>query len=476
VDVYCTAKSEVVGIDELDDGDVAVRVATGSPEGATSEPYYRRRFDEGETKEIRIYLQGGDDRVETRGSSHQDIRIRIIGGPGDDVLHASGGMSLSVYDFQGNIRIEPASAVGVHRKPFVITGREDEVPEVPARDWGGFTRPLFLVGYHADPGIVLGGGFESRSYAFRKYPWGTRQVLTGGIGLGVLRPYLDYAGDFRRENTWLQGSLRVRASGLDRLRFYGLGNETSNEGPDDSFRISDTEVMVFPGLAITRGDRGAIELGPVIKYSDSTGTEEDTVLAEEHPYGVGRFGEVGIRTGFWYDDTDPEDVLGGGIRTNVAGAYYPEAWDVERGFGSIDGEFTGSIPLGHPAQLSLRAGGKKLWGDYPFFEAAYIGGRLLRGYNWNRFAGDASLYSRIELKWAFAKLRGSVPMEIGLSVGADAGRVWLEGDSSDKWHTGVSGGIFIAPFNRLTLLEFGVGKSEERTFFTFGANLRLLGL
>jgi hypothetical protein len=35
--------------------------------------------------------------------------------------------------------------------------------------------------------------------------------------------------------------------------------------------------------------------------------------------------------------------------------------------------------------------------------------------------------------------------------------------------------IAITPFNRLTLIELGVGKSEGRTFVTFGANVRVLG-
>jgi hypothetical protein len=473
VDIYGTAKAEVVSIDSLDDGDVEVRVALASPAGAPTTPYYRRHFDRHETGEVRIYLEGGDDRVETSGRGTGAITIRVIGGPGNDRVDDSKGRKLAFYDFEGDNRVEGKS--GLHDKPFVITGREDEVPAVPPRDWGRFTQPLFLVGYHPDPGVVLGGGFDTKGYGFRQYPWGARHVVTGGIGLRVGRPFFDYAGDFRRENAWLQGSLHVRASGLDQLRYYGLGNETTNDLPDESYRVSDTQVTIFPALAITRGARGAIELGPILKYSDSGGTKTGTVLADEHPYGAGTFGEVGFRGGMRFDATDPDDVLGGGIRANLAGAYYPRAWDVERSFGSVDGELTVNVPLGHPAQLSIRTGGKKLWGDYPFFEAAYIGGGVMHGYNWDRFAGDASLFSRLELKWAFASLKGSVPMDIGLSVGADAGRVWLSGESSNKWHTGIAGGMFFTPFNRLTLIEFGVGKSEEKTFFVFGANLRIIG-
>jgi hemolysin activation/secretion protein len=212
-----------------------------------------------------------------------------------------------------------------------------------------------------------------------------------------------------------------------------------------------------------------------MKYSDTGGTSENTVLAQQRPYGTGRFGEAGFQTVLRYDGTDPKSVLGRGIQTKVAGTYYAKAWDVERHFGSLEGEFTGNLPLGRPTQLSLRAGGKKLWGDYPFFEAAYIGGAVIHGYNWNRYAGDSSLYSSLGFKWAFAETHGSIPMEIGLSLGSDAGRVWRSGENSSKWHTGETAGIFIAPFSRLTLFELGVGKSKEKTFLVFGANLRFAG-
>jgi hypothetical protein len=475
VDIYCTAQSERVVIDQIDNRNVEVSVALMDTKGAGAGPYYHRRFNGDETHEVRVYLQGGDDQVETRGQSGGRIKIRLIGGPGDDVVADSPGRSVDFYDFEGRNRIE-GRHTSLHRKPYVITGREDEVPEVPPRDWGRFTKPLMLFGYHSDPGLVIGGGFDSRSYGFRKYPWANRHILVAGYGTRVTEPFVDYKGDYRRENTWLHGALHFRASGLDHLRYYGLGNGTTNELPDDKYRIRDFQVTLFPALELTRGAKGGFGLGPIVKYSDSTRTKDDTVLAQEKPYGSGTFGEVGVQAMVRYDGTDPKDVLGGGVRTRLVGAFYPKAWDVEDSFGSLEGEFDGYIPLGDAAQLSLGVGGKKLWGHYPFFEAAYLGGGKIHGFSFNRFAGDASLYGGLNLRWAFIKLRGgAVPTDIGITVGTDVGRMWLDGESSSKWHSGVAGGIFFAPINHVTLFEIGVGKSEEKTFFLVAANLRLVG-
>ena len=59
--------------------------------------------------------------------------------------------------------------------------------------------------------------------------------------------------------------------------------------------ISDRQFTFFPGLAITRGSEGALVFGPIIKYSNTSATEDDTVLNEEQPLGVGKFGQVGFQ-------------------------------------------------------------------------------------------------------------------------------------------------------------------------------------
>ena len=80
-----------------------------------------------------------------------------------------------------------------------------------------------------------------------------------------------------------------------------------------------------------------------------------------------------------------------------------------------------------------------------------------------------------ELRWAFAKLTLGVPGEIGLMLGANTGRVWLEGEEPDTWHPGYGAGVFFVPFKRLALIELGFGTSSEQTFFVLAANLTTFG-
>ena len=130
---------------------------------------------------------------------------------------------------------------------------------------------------------------------------------------------------------------------------------------------------------------------------------------------------------------------------------------MESAFGSIDGEaltfMTAPIPT-NPT-LALRAGGKKVWGTFPFHEAAYLGGPVfagsgisdgnLRGYQKNRFGGDSSLYGNAELRLVLARIKLLVPGEFGLFGAADTGRVFFANDPENaaKWHTRTGGGIWL---------------------------------
>jgi outer membrane protein assembly factor BamA len=125
------------------------------------------------------------------------------------------------------------------------------------------------------------------------------------------------------------------------------------------------------------------------------------------------------------------------------GRFYPAVWDVMRAFGSAEARAETYLSAGSPLSptLAVRAGGKKLWGTFPFFESAFIGGpSSVRGYYQQRFAGDASLSGSAELRVTLARTHGFLPAYWGLFGNTDAGRVYLDGRSPGGWHTGTGGG------------------------------------
>ena len=68
-----------------------------------------------------------------------------------------------------------------------------------------------------------------------------------------------------------------------------------------------------------------------------------------------------------------------------------------------------------------------------------------------------------------------VPGKFGFLFEFDAGRVFLEGEDSGRWHPAYGGGVFYAPFNGLAMFELGVGRSHEGTFLIFGGRMRGFG-
>ena len=42
------------------------------------------------------------------------------------------------------------------------------------------------------------------------------------------------------------------------------------------------------------------------------------------------------------------------------------------------------------------------------------------------------------------------------------GRVWLDGETSDKWHSGYGGGLILVPFNAIALIaSYGVSTNDN---------------
>jgi outer membrane protein assembly factor BamA len=185
-------------------------------------------------------------------------------------------------------------------------------------------------------------------------------------------------------------------------------------------------------------------------------------------YGTGNFGELGGGVTARFDSRNRTNAATEGAVLELGGKIYPAVWDVDSTFGEVHGEaatyLTPPIPL--QPTLALRIGGRKLWGHYPFFEAAFIGGAsTVRLGRINRYAGDAAAYGSAEIRLPLARVTLVLPADIGVFGLADGGRVFLEGESSDKWHSAFGGGLWLAYLDRANTISAAVAAGEERTGF-----------
>jgi outer membrane protein assembly factor BamA len=189
------------------------------------------------------------------------------------------------------------------------------------------------------------------------------------------------------------------------------------------------------------------------------------------------FGQVGGRGWLEIDTRDNGAYPTAGFRILAGGSVFPALWDVEESFGTIEGAVSGFLSPGtgdRAPTLAFRGGGKKVFGTYPFHEAAFVGGQKdLRGFREERFAGDGSLYGNLELRLPVLKTNLLFPTELGFLGGVDTGRVFFEGDPDDTggWHTGYGGGVWISLLDRAQTLSISVMRGDELTALYFQAGL-----
>jgi outer membrane protein assembly factor BamA len=281
-------------------------------------------------------------------------------------------------------------------------------------------------------------------------------------------------GDVRRENADQSWRLRLLASGIEVLRYYGQGNDTDGSRGPDAHRVHMQQYAIEPSAVMPVG-RIELFAGPVARWS-ATRDSDGRFLSEiaQSLYGAGRFGQAGARAGLTLDTRDSAVNAMHGSYFAAEGRFFPAWWDVERAFGIVKGEASTylSVPLPATPVLALRVGGQKNWGPFPFQESAFLGGTSsVRGYPQQRFAGDASLFGSAELRLTAGRTYLAVPAVWGVFGHADAGRVWVDGASPGDVHGSVGGGIWVALVGRANTFRFGASVSREQTTFFVGAGM-----
>lgn len=464
VDIHASDRSDHALVTRMRDGRVRVELSVET----VNAPYYARTFAPNETADIRIWMHGDDDLGEVRGEGDGPT-VRLLGGGGDDhFVDAASGGTTRFYDDRGS-----NTAAGRALNEQEPIAPSTAVPGMPVpRDWGTTVDRYLTSSVGPDMGLTVTGQVIVRRFGFRKWPHATRLAWSGGwaTGAGTFNTTLE--GDWRKENSRLHFGFKARGSGIEVLRWYGKGNDTTPGRNDEFNRVLQHVVAFSPRVALDFGDHSSFEIGPSMKFSITsldTGKNAHRFIALSRPFGTGAFGQFGATATYAHDTRDRQSGASHGSLLKVRGAVYPIS-DGDA-FGRVDGEAsTFWSPVGRDAPtLALRVGGRKLWGNYPFFEAATIGGPSLRGFRTQRFAGDASAWANGELRIKVFDARIIVPGEVGVFGFADAGRVWLKGEDSDTWHTSTGGGVWFGVLSRSVTVSLSLARSQEGTRFYAGS-------
>ena len=479
VDVRGSNADEIARVTRNGDGTVDVALSTARADGSESPAFFKRRFSPKETDEIRVYLHGGNDKLVKTGEKG-GITVRVLGGPGDDTLDDSKSGKADLRDSEGRNVFLEGSGTKVREGEWTNPVELKDGAWIEPRSYGHWTAPIAQLWWQPNQALMIGGGLSRTTWAFRKSPWATQQHVTALYSTGYKNVRLSYSGQRRLTAKHVVARLDLEASGIDNNNYYGFGNDTE-ELSEELYRTETDTLSAFPSLQLEPSRKALFYLGAEIKGVDST-KDELSLVEQERPYGAGRFGEVAVRVGFDLDSRNRVSTLGltpaeltaatsgtklSGLRLTGEGFYMPKALDVEEGFGGVGGELAGYLG-NRTLSLAARVSGRTLFGEYPWFESAFIGGSdTVRAYRWNRFRGDSSLFGNLEVRlWSRASTP-ILPIRLGLFAYADTGRVWYEGEESDTWHSGFGGGLLGQLIGMPMIFSFSAAAGDEGTRINF---------
>ena len=460
VDVHATDADETAEVTWHEDGAATVTVTA---KGARR-PWFERRFVPDETREVRLYLHGGDDRAKVTGERRSALTVRLIGGRGDNRLSDAGGRGIRRYDDgkvgKKDVRYGPDSIVTsqIDRRPWPAPDRS------PGEDHGGRFVPALSAGYSSTLGVTTGLELALERYGFRRAPHASRFTLGLLHASEPSATRFRVGADWQREASPLYAAVTLQRSTLEIVRFYGLGNDTPAATVDEAVALDHRQLRGTAEVGV-RGPRHRAALGVAV-LDAHTPSQPGRRIALAPPGGPLDATQLGLEAGFLLDTRDDAAAPARGVLLRATVEAVPPVLDNEEFYGRLGASGSGylALPLPGSPVLALRAGGARLSGEYPFWAAARLGGAgSLRGYDEDRYSGDAAAWGGAELRVKLGHVVALLPFDVGVHGLAEAGRVWLDGESSDAWHEAWGGGAWIAVMGRTGTLSLTLARGESRS-------------
>lgn len=454
------------------DSSTEVQVEMLDSTGTSKHIIYRRVFDPAVTKEIRLYGLEGNDRFVIRGGA-SGIKVRLIGGPGDDhFLNQSSESKAKVYD------------VSYENNTLDGSGLKNRISDDPMNNEfrrQGFQYPITLPGIGVEltreGGLFLGPTLKIVRPGFRKEPYAARHFIYATRALNSSSYHFRYDAEFIGLAKKLDLLFRSDAT-LPTVRsyFFGLGNET----------IYNQDIGRFYYLASYRQIDATLQLryspakwlqftgGPTMQYlklENDRNKEKyiNTLFPDGNQSGL-REGQLfaGAEVRMQADLRNHPIFTTRGMHLNLYAKKLKSLGENDEAFDQVGGNisFFTDFLWNRFIVLATSFGADRNFGKFVFPQAQYLGFRQnLRGYRFQRFAGRARFYNNSEVRINlgvrnFYFFKGPA----GLIGFHDIGRVWINNETSDKWHKGYGGGVWVAPFGQVVVAATVASSEEEKAW------------
>ncbi len=455
-------KDERFEVNRLSPSDVQVQIYNTSNDSLI----YNKRFSERYTKEIWIYGLGGQDKFEVKGDNG-GIPILLVGGQGRNEYNIQNKKKLTVYE--GKEQKQYLDSVSAIPDAGFIVPSDETALEYDYKKLRYTKFKVTPIGiYDSDLGLDLGTSMTYTIYGFRRAPFSRQHQLSYNYNSGFV-----YQGIFPDFNSKKSIHLSASVSTPNYfINFFGLGNETSrNRDKDKSYnRVYLSKYTLTPGLYYT--------IDKDQEFNISTSFE---AYKPDNPAGRNRYiNEV------YSDDNSVFDTK---YFANINATYVIDkkmdgfvssfkflinpGWVINLGEAKnnftylksdlgVNLRFTDRITF-----ATLLKGTTLFTNKYEFYQAATT---ELRGYRDNRFIGKHSFYQYTDVRLDMGRLDNPfTPLDYGVFLGFDNGRVWYPGEDSKKWHTSYGGGLWLTLFKNFTgKFSYFASKDDGRFMFQLG--------
>jgi outer membrane translocation and assembly module TamA len=261
----------------------------------------------------------------------------------------------------------------------------------------------------------------------------------------------------------------------DNINFFGRGNETQFIKVGDYRKYHRTRFtnLTFSPAFRWRNESGtSVTVGPAFQYyklniDDNTGRFITYPLLTNAPdsYTFDKTKmHAGIVVNFTNDRRNDKVLPAWGSFVNIKLQEFNGLNTNSTSFAQLIPQVALYKSLNAKSTIVLadRVGGGITIGKTAFYQSLFLGGQdNLLGYRLYRFAGQHSFYNNLELRVKLSDFASYiVPGQIGVIGFYDIGRVWENGQSSDKWHNGTGAGFYVAPA-RLAVIKIIAAYSEE---------------
>lgn len=472
VDIHTTAKNELVHIKGTPDEGLQVVINKVNKKGVVQDTLMNKTYTPDITKEIRLYVGGGTDKI-VFDNSTSSIKIRLIDSTGNktvEVLNAK--RKVLLYD-----RGKKLTLLGDRSRLKLHLSKDSANTAFQTVNLMNVTMPLATLDINPDDGFLLGLGFKrTHQEGFRKFPYNDVQELFVSHSFSTKAFRIKYSGDWIQAIGKADFLLKATINAPENsVNFFGRGNESVFDKTGDYktyYRARFSTYELDPALRWKSLKGMSFSVGPSFQFYRYS-NDDNTGRLISNPSLIGSYDSLtiakdklfaGVVASFINDKRNNKILPVWGSYVNIKIQGYKGLNSYSRSFVQIIPEvaFYKSFNTKGTLVLAERFGGGVTFGKTAFYQSLFLGGQgNLYGYRLNRFAGQHMVYNNIELRAKLGDFASYiVPGQIGLIGFYDIGRVWENNEQSNRWHNGVGGGLYVTAAN-YAVVKFIMGHSSE---------------